>query len=166
MRPFSRGNRTNVGELSTCCASSSSAYSRALACSFSCYKQFFSRGQPFAYDLGELGQHYRDYHGLMEHFDAVLPGRVHRVYYEQLVADLEGEVTRLLSKCELPFEAGCLKFYENRRAVTTISSEQVRRPISSEAVDQWRHFEPWLGRLKQALGDVIERYPRLPQMAS
>ena len=120
-----------------------------IACCFSCYKQFFSRGQPFAYDLGELGQHYRDYHGLMEHFDTVLPGRVHRVYYEQLVADPEGEITRLLGHCDLPFEAGCLKFYENRRAVTTISSEQVRRPISSEAVDQWRHFEPWLGHSRR-----------------
>jgi tetratricopeptide (TPR) repeat protein len=134
-----------------------------IGCSFSCFKQYFSRGQSYAYDLEEMGQYYRDYFGLMEHFDTVLPGRVHRVYYEQLVSDPEGEVERLLKHCGLPFEAGCLRFYENRRAVTTISSEQVRRPISAEAIDQWRHYEPWLGPLKHALGDLVERYPIGPQ---
>ena len=130
-----------------------------LGCCFSCYRQLFGRGQPFSYDQEELGLHYRDYCELMEHFDTVLPGRVHRVYYEQLVADPEGVVRRLLDHCGLPFEAGCLKFYENRRVVTTISSEQVRRPINSDAVDQWRHFEPWLGELKAALGELLDRYP-------
>jgi hypothetical protein len=130
-----------------------------LACCFSCYRQLFGRGQPFSYDLEELGLHYRDYSELMQHFDAVLPGRVHRVYYEQLVADPEAEVRRLLEHCELPFEAGCLRFYENRRVVTTISSEQVRRPINADAVDQWRHFEPWLGKLTTTLGDLVARYP-------
>jgi tetratricopeptide (TPR) repeat protein len=130
-----------------------------LACCFSCYRQLFGRGQPFSYDLEELGLHYRDYCELMQHFDAVLPGRVHRVYYEQLVADPEAEVRRLLEHCELPFEAGCLRFYENRRVVTTISSEQVRRPINADAVDQWRHFEPWLGKLTTTLGDLVARYP-------
>jgi len=96
---------------------------------------------------------------MMEHVDAVLPGRVHRVYYEQLVADPEAEVRRLLEHCNLPFEAGCLRFYENRRAVSTISSEQVRRPINADAVEQWRHFEPWLGKLSATLGDLVTRYP-------
>jgi tetratricopeptide (TPR) repeat protein len=131
-----------------------------LACCFSCFRQLFGRGQPFSYSLRDMGRHYRDYFDVMEHIDAVLPGRVHRVYYEQLVADPEGVVRRLLGHCGLPFEAGCLKFYENRRVVTTISSEQVRRPINSDAVDQWRNFEPWLGELKEALGDLVERYPR------
>jgi tetratricopeptide (TPR) repeat protein len=130
-----------------------------LACSFSCFRQFFGRGQPFSYDLRHMGRHYRDYFELMEHIDAVLPGRVHRVYYEQLVTDPEDVVRRLLERCGLPFEAGCLRFYENRRVVTTISSEQVRRPITTDAVDQWRNFEPWLGELREALGDVVERYP-------
>lgn len=135
-----------------------------LACSFSCFKQLFGRGQPFAYDQEELGRFYRDYFELMEHIDTVLPGRVHRVYYEQLVGDPEGVVGRMLDHCGLSFEAGCLKFYENRRAVTTISSEQVRRPIHSEAIDQWRHFEPWLGTLRTALGDIVERYPTYPRL--
>jgi hypothetical protein len=95
----------------------------------------------------------------MEHFDAVLPKRVHRVHYEKLVADPEGEIRRVLDYCRLPFESGCVRFYDNRRVVQTISSEQVRRPIYSEGVDQWRHYEPWLGPLNDALGDLVERYP-------
>ncbi len=131
-----------------------------LGCGFSCYKQLFVRELGFSYELAELGRFYRDYAELMEHFDTVLPRRVHRVYYEQLVADPEKEVRRLLDYCGLPFEAECLRFYDNRRAVQTISSEQVRRPIYSDAVDHWRHYEPWLGPLKDALGDLVERYPR------
>ena len=130
-----------------------------LACSFSCYKQLFARGMEFSYDLAELGLYYRDYVDLMEHMDAVLPGRVHRVHYEQLIADAEREVRRLLDYCRLPFEPECLRFYQNPRAVQTVSSEQVRRPIYADAVDQWRSYEPWLGPLKDALGDLIERYP-------
>lgn len=130
-----------------------------MACCFSCYRQLFGRGQSFTYDQQELGMHYRDYCDLMQHFDTVLPGRVYRVHYEQLVADPETQVRRLLEHAGLPFEPGCLKFYENRRAVTTISSEQVRRPINADAVDQWRNFEPWLGPLAATLGDLVARYP-------
>ncbi len=90
----------------------------------------------------------------MAHFDRVLPGRVHRVQYERLVTDLEGEVRGLLDYCGLPFEEQCLRFYETRRVVQTVSSEQVRRPLYSEGLEQWRHFEPWLGPLKDALGDL------------
>jgi predicted Zn-dependent protease len=137
-----------------------------LGCGFSCYKQLFSRGQKYAYDLGELGRFYRDYVALMDHFDATLPGRVHRVHYEQLVAEPEGELRRLLDYCGLPFEEQCLRFYENRRAVTTISSEQVRRPIYSEGVDHWRHYEPWLGPLQEVVGELVARYPNpLPATA-
>ncbi len=130
-----------------------------MACAFSCYKQLFSRRMSFSYDLGELGSYYRDYVELMEHMDAVLPGRVHRVHYEQLVADPEREVRRLLDYCRLPFERECLRFYANPRVVQTVSSEQVRRPIYSEAVDQWRHYEPWLKPLKDALGGLADQYP-------
>ena len=136
-----------------------------MGCCFSCFRQLFGRGQPFSYDQQELGLHYRDYCELMEHFDAVLPGHVHRVYYEQLVADPEAEVRRLLEHAGLPFEPGCLKFYENRRVVTTISSEQVRRPINADAVEQWRHFEPWLGTLAETLGDLVARYPAVAKLS-
>ena len=95
----------------------------------------------------------------MAHYDAVLPGRVHRVIYEQLVGDFEQEVRRLLKYCGLPFEEDCLRFYENKRPVRTPSSEQVRQPIFSEAVDHWRNFEPWLGPMKAALGPVLDAYP-------
>jgi hypothetical protein len=131
-----------------------------LGCGLSCYKQLFTRGIHYSYDLTDLGRFYRDYAELMEHFDAVLPTRVHRVHYEQLVADPQREVRRLLDYCGLPFEQQCLNFHENRRIVQTISSEQVRLPIYTDAVDQWRHYEPWLATLKDALGDLTERYPK------
>ena len=130
-----------------------------LGCCFSCFKQLFARSLYFTYEQQELGLYYRDYVELMAHMDTVLPGRVHRVYYEQLVADPEGVVRGLLDHCGLPFEAECLRFYENRRVVNTVSSEQVRRPISADAVDQWRHYQPWLGTLSTLLGDLVDSYP-------
>ncbi|HRG16929.1 MAG TPA: sulfotransferase [Pseudomonadota bacterium] len=133
-----------------------------LACCFSGFKQYFARGQNFSYGLEDLGRYYRDYVELMAHFDAVLPGRVHRVIYERMVDDTEHEVRQLLDYCGLPFEDGCLRFFENERPVRTASSEQVRRPIYRDGVDHWRHFEPWLSPLKAALGDVLEHYPDPP----
>ena len=126
---------------------------------FSCYKQLFARGQTFTYDLTDLGRYYRDYVALMDHWDAVLPDRVHRVQYEQMVADSETQIRRLLEYCGLEFEEQCLRFYETERAVRTPSSEQVRRPIYREGVEQWRNYEKHLEPLKKALGPVLERYP-------
>jgi predicted Zn-dependent protease len=123
----------------------------AMACGWSCFRQHFARGQYFTYSLDDFGRYYCDYVELMAHFDAVLPGRVLQVNYERLVEDTEAEVRRLLAHCGLPFEPACLKFHETTRAVATASSEQVRRPIYREALDQWRHFEPWLEPLKRAL---------------
>jgi tetratricopeptide (TPR) repeat protein len=134
-----------------------------LGCCLSGFKQHFARGQAFTYDLAELGRYYADYVELMAHFDDVLPGRVHRVFYESMVEDTEAEVRRLLDYCGLDFEPGVLKFHENQRAVRTASSEQVRRPINREGMDQWRHYEPWLDPLKRALGAVLDRYPATPQ---
>ena len=128
----------------------------------SCFKQHFARGQGFTYDLTDLGRYYADYVALMAHFDAVLPGRVHRVIYERMVADPEREVRRLLDYCALPFEAGCLRFYENERAVRTASSEQVRQPIFTDSVDHWRAYDSWLEPLKAALGPTLEAYPEAP----
>jgi tetratricopeptide (TPR) repeat protein len=133
-----------------------------LACCFSNFKQHFARGQAFSYGLADMGHYYADYVQLMAHFDAVLPGRVHRVFYEDMVADTEAQVRALLGYCGLEFDPRCLRFFENNRAVRTASSEQVRRPIYREGLDQWRHFEPWLGPLKQALGPVLAHYPQLP----
>jgi len=141
------------------CATIIDARRHPLGCGFSCYKQQFARGQKFSYDLAEFGRFYRDYATFMEHVDATLPGRVHRVYYEQLVADPRREVQRLLEHCGLPFEERCLRFYETRRVVTTISAEQVRQPIYRESVDQWRRYEPWLGPLQELVGDLVARYP-------
>jgi hypothetical protein len=136
-----------------------------LGCCFSCFKQQFARGQSFTYSLEDLARYYRDYVSLMAHFDEVLPGRVHRVFYEAVIEDTEAEVRRLLAHCGLPFEEACLRFYENERAVRTASSEQVRQPIFREGLEQWRHFEPWLDPLKQALGPVLATYPEVPRAA-
>ena len=133
-----------------------------MACSFSNFKQHFARGQNFSYSLEDMGRYYRDYVELMAHFDEVLPGRILRVHYENIVADTENEVRRVLEYCGLPFEEGCLRFFENDRPVRTASSEQVRQPIYKEGVDHWRHFEPWLDPLKKALGPVFEQYPDVP----
>ena len=131
-----------------------------LGACFSAFKQHFAQGQAFSYDLADLGRYYRDYVELMAHFDVALPGRVHRVIYEDLVEDTEGEVRRLLDYCGLPFEDACLRFYENDRAVRTVSSEQVRRPIFRDGLEQWRHFEAWLGPLETALGPTLESWRR------
>ena len=130
-----------------------------LASGCAVFKQLFNQGFWYSYSQEEIGRYYRDYVAVMAHFDQVLPGRVLRVHYEKLVADPETEIRRLLDYCGLPFEDSCLRFHENRRVVQTASSEQVRRPIYTEGLDQWRNFEPWLGPLRAALGDVVDRYP-------
>ncbi|MFT7132949.1 MAG: tetratricopeptide (TPR) repeat protein [Cyclobacteriaceae bacterium] len=130
-----------------------------MACCFSGFKQLFATGQEFTYGLTEIGQYYRDYVELMDHWDDVLPGKVLRVQYEDVVADTETQVRRLLTFCGLPFESQCLTFFETQRSVRTPSSEQVRQPIYRSGLEQWRHFEPWLTPLTQALGPVLERYP-------
>jgi tetratricopeptide (TPR) repeat protein len=128
-----------------------------LACCFSNFKQLFASGQEFTYSLEDIGRYYRSYVELMQHWDAVLPGKVLRVQHEDLVDDLESHVRRILTFCGLPFESQCVEFYKTERSVRTASSEQVRQPIFKEGVDQWRNFEPWLGPLKQALGDLAQR---------
>ena len=133
-----------------------------MACCFSGYKQYFARGQNFSYGLSDIGRYYRDYLSLVAHFDQVLPGRVHRVVYEDLVEDTPAQVRALLHYCGLDFDPACLRFFENDRPVRTASSEQVRQPIYREGLDQWRHFQPWLGELESALGPALDTYPEPP----
>ena len=122
-----------------------------MACCFSVFKQLFAQGQAFSYSLDEIGRYYRDYVGLMSHWDSVLPGRVFRIEYEAVVEDTEKQVRRMLDYCGLEFERGCLEFYRTERTIRTASSEQVRQPIYRSAVDQWRYYEAHLGPLKQSL---------------
>jgi tetratricopeptide (TPR) repeat protein len=126
-----------------------------MACCFSGWKQHFARGQAFSYGLADIGCYYRDYVAQMDAFDEAAPGVVHRVIYEDLVADTPGEVRRLLDWLGLAFEPACLAFWENRRAVRTASSEQVRRPIFTDGLDHWQHFVPWLDPLSEALGPAL-----------
>jgi tetratricopeptide (TPR) repeat protein len=130
-----------------------------LDCCFSNFRQHFAKGQAFSYSLSDMGHYYADYVRLMAHFDAVMPGRVHRVIHEQLVDDPETRVRALLDYLGLPFEEACLRFHENKRAVRTASSEQVRRPINRDGFAQWQPYEQWLDPLKAALGDLWRSYP-------
>ena len=136
-----------------------------LDCCWSNFRQHFAKGQAFSYGLEDIGAYYRDYVRLMAHIDAVQPGRVHRVIHEALLDDPEGEVRAMLSYLNVPFEEACLAFYANDRAVRTASSEQVRRPINRDGVDQWRPYDAWLDPLKAALGPVLEAYPGVPLLA-
>jgi len=126
-----------------------------MACCFSGFKQLFAEGQEFSYSLTDIGNYYRQYVRLMDHWDRVLPGFVLRVQHEELVADLEGQVRRLLEFCGLAFEPACLEFHRTERNVRTPSSAQVRQPIYRSGVEQWRRFEPWLAPLKDALGPEV-----------
>ena len=134
-----------------------------MACCFSTFKQHFAEGHRYSYSLDELGRYYREYVALMEHFDRVTPGRVHRVIHERLIDDTESEVHRLLAHCGLSFDAACLRFYENTRPVRTPSAQQVRRPINRDGLEQWRHYAQSLSPLAEALGDVTDAYPDAPR---
>ncbi len=129
-----------------------------MSCCFSNLKQLFAQGQEFAYSVDDIARYYRTYLDLMAHWDAALPGRVLRVAHEDVVDDLEGSVRRILDYCGLPFEPACVAFHETQRSVRTPSSEQVRQPIFRDGLDAWRSYEPWLGPLRDALGDALERY--------
>jgi hypothetical protein len=133
-----------------------------LGCCFSNFKQHFAKGQAFSYSLEDMGRYYRDYVRLMAHLDRVQPGAVHRVTYETMVDDTEAEVRRLLAYCGLEFEGACLTFHKTERAVRTPSSEQVRQPIFRDGTEAWKAFDPHLGPLRAALGEVLEAYPAVP----
>jgi hypothetical protein len=131
-----------------------------MACCFSGFKQLFAEGQEFTYSLDDIGLYYRDYVALMDHWDKVLPGEVLRVQHEDVVADLDTEVKRILEFCQLPFEQTCVEYHKTERHVRTPSSEQVRQPIFKTSLEQWRQFERHLDPLKAALGpEVLRRYP-------
>jgi len=130
-----------------------------MAACFSGYTQLFARGQSFTYNLSDIGRYYRDYVSVMDHWDEVVPGKVLRVQYEDVVSDTETQVRRMLDYCGLPFENSCLQFHQTERAVRTASSEQVRQPIYSGALEHWRNYDPYLDELKASLAPVLKRYP-------
>jgi tetratricopeptide (TPR) repeat protein len=129
-----------------------------MACCFGNLKQLFANGQEFSYSIEDIARYYRTYLDLMQHWEAVLPGRILRVEHESVVDDLAGNVRRILNFCGLEFEPVCVEFHKTARSVRTASSEQVRQPIFREGLDQWRHYEPWLSPLKDALGDALLRW--------
>ena len=131
-----------------------------LDCCLSNWTQFYGRGLEHSYAMDTMAKLYADYVRLMRHFDEVHPGAVHRVIYERLVGDLEGEVRRLLDYLKLPFDEACLAFHSTERTVHTASSEQVRRPLNRSGIGRWKPFEQWLGTMKEALGDTLEDWQR------
>ena len=133
-----------------------------MACCFGNLKQLFARGQEFTYGVEDIARYYRTYLELMEHWDEVLPGRVLRVHHEAVIEDLEASVRRILDHCGLDFEPACVAFHESRRSVRTPSSEQVRRPIFRDGIEQWKKYEAWLDPLRTALGDAVTRYRGTP----
>lgn len=133
-----------------------------LACGWSCFTQLFPERLGFTYDLGELGRYYVAYVRLAKHYDAVLPARVHRVVYEDLVADPETQIRALLDYCELTHEPGCFAPHRTERVVRSVSAEQVREPINAKGLNRWKHYEPYLSELKSALGPTLDCYPAPP----
>ncbi len=129
------------------------------------YKQLYGSGLDYSYDLEELADFYRQYYQMMQHWERVLPGKVLTVHYEDTVLDLESQVRRILAHCELPFEESCLRYHENTRTVRTASSEQVRRPIYTEALGTWRRYEKHLGFWQSELADIIAALPERVQNA-
>jgi Sulfotransferase family len=127
----------------------------AMSCCFSNLKQLFAQGQEFTYGIEDIARYYRTYVELMDHWDAVLPGRVLRVQHKDVVNDLESSVRRILDYCGLPFEATCIEFHKTKRSVRTPSSEQVRQPIFRDGLDQWKKYEPYLGPLRAILGPEL-----------
>ena len=126
-----------------------------LDCCFSMFKQLFAQGQEFTYGLEEAGNYYKSYVKLMNHWDKVLPNKILRVNNEDVIDDLEGQVKRILSFLEVPFEENCISFYETDRSVRTASSEQVRQPINKKGMGRWkpyaRHLKPLLESLDKDL---------------
>ena len=126
-----------------------------LDCCFSMFKQLFAQGQEFTYGLAEAGSYYKSYVQLMDHWDAVLPNKILRVNNEDIIDDLEGQVSRMLDFLGLPFEESCITFYETDRSVRTASSEQVRKPINKSGMHRWKPYAQHLGPLIDGLGPQL-----------
>ena len=126
-----------------------------LACCVANFRQLYAQGKNQTYDLVELAEYYLEYSRIMDHWQAVLPGRILRVNYEDIVADLEGQTRQLLDFCELPWQDTCLEFHKSTRPVNTISADQVRQPIYTEAVEFWKHYEAQLEPIREILAPVL-----------
>tara|TARA_B100001559_G_scaffold248353_1_gene211710 strand:- start:840 stop:2867 length:2028 start_codon:yes stop_codon:yes gene_type:complete len=133
---------------------------------FGSYKQLFASGQPFSYDLVELGEYYMEYERIMTHWKEACEGFVLDVNYEDVVSDLDTQVESILNFCGLPFEESCLHFYETKRAVKTASSEQVRQPIYSSSVNLWRNYEDKLDELIEILQPILLKLDKKDQPKS
>ena len=117
----------------------------------SIFKTYFTVKHEYSHDLGELGRYYNFYRGLMEHWHSVIPGFIHDVQYEDMVADQAGQTRTLLEYCGLEWDDACLEFYKTDRPVRTASAEQVRRPIYKDSVQLWKRYEKQLAPMLEIL---------------
>ena len=130
-----------------------------LACGFSIYKQHFAGGHEYSYDLNNIGFYYNCYLGVMDHFNQMIPEKIFLMEYEKNIQNTEAMTRKLLDHIGLEYEPGCLEFYKNKRAVRTASSEQVRKPIYTDSLNEWKNYEEQLQPLRDAMGDdTIRRY--------
>ena len=129
-----------------------------MACGFSNFRQLYASGVEQSYSLSDWGRYYRAYLDFIDRIDAAAPGAILRVIYERLVGDPTRELRRVCGRLGIAFDPVMLDFHANPRTVRTISAEQVRRPLHRDALDEWRRFDPWLGPLRDALGDAIDRW--------
>jgi hypothetical protein len=119
-----------------------------MASCYAMFKTLFRDGYPFSYDLGDIARYYAGYRRLMDHWVRSMPGVIHEISYERLVADQASESRKLLAACGLDWEDACLEFHRNPTATTTASASQVRRPIYDSSLTQWRHYEQQLDGLR------------------
>ncbi len=130
-----------------------------LDCCFSAYKQHFANGHDYSYNLSHAGAYYNDYLSLMDHWDTALPSKVLCVQYENMVHNTEKTTKQILQHIGVSFEESCLKFYHNKRAVKTASSEQVRQPINTKGIGAWQTVKTGLAPLRTSLGpETLKRF--------
>jgi hypothetical protein len=128
----------------------------AMDCCFSNFSQSFSRAHAASFTLEDIGQCYVDYVRLMDHLEGIAPGMVHHVRYEQLIEDPEPELRAIFDYLGLEWDDAPLNFHQLDRVVRTPSAEQVRRPLNREGVGVWKHYEQWLGPLRDKLGPLAD----------
>ena len=121
---------------------------------FSCFKQFFARGQLFTYSLEDLGNYYTDYIRAMNHWHNVYGKDIYTVHYDNVINETEETIRELIDYCELPFEKECLEFYNSSRPVKTPSAEQVRQPIYKSGLNYWKNYEKHLLPLKKIIDEI------------
>ena len=107
---------------------------------FSCFKQYFAKGQHFTYDLDDIARYYKDYVRLMDYWKQLFPEEIFTIHYEQVIDNPNDRIRDLLEFCNVKFEDNCINFHKSKRPVKTASSEQVRQPMYKTGLDYWKNY--------------------------